>query len=248
MTISKVLQRVADFVENDNWMDWGEYIIFGWKEYLEEHDITEALEMLGEETNDNDLTDKIISRVAPLLKQRCLPKDVVDKGPLQKLVRLLCDHEIQEVCIATALLRRIPAFVERSRLLDLMPVEEPIEEVNCYLQEATECYLFGLNVACVIICRSALECALERRLQKVIPQSALIKTPSNKGRLEWLIDLGAMCSLFKDKGIDITSDAHNFRRFSNSVIHTGKVPKEAETRNHLEMLRTLVCMIMRKSP
>jgi hypothetical protein len=97
-----------------------------------------------------------------------------------------------------------------------------------------------------MLCRSAFERALERKLPEILDFSSLSK-PTTKGRLEWLIELAGEKNLFRDHGTDLASEAHKFRKFSNHIVHNGKVPSEKETRDHLETLRSLASMIMRKT-
>jgi hypothetical protein len=53
-------------------------------------------------------------------------------------------------------------------LRELVVDEATSKEADKYLEEACECYYFGFYSACVVMCRSLLEEALERRLPREI--------------------------------------------------------------------------------
>jgi len=71
--------------------------------------------------------------------------------------------------IAMAVMRDIsrvfPKMVRRFETLRSLPCDTQVpDDVQWYLREATECYIYGRFIACLVVCRSAIEFALRERL------------------------------------------------------------------------------------
>ena len=108
-------------------------------------------------------------------------------------------------------------------------MDSPIDgEPLKYFQEATFCFLFGLNIASVLLCRAAIELIMEQKLAGD-PRFSPWERPYKKGRLEWWIDLGSEYGFLHDGEDDLVETAHEFRRFANRVIHKGTMPNELKT-------------------
>jgi hypothetical protein len=70
-----------------------------------------------------------------------------------------------QIAFAYALIWLIePAALRASKLRAVVVGEASSEQADNYLAEACECYYYGLHTACVLMCRSLLEEALERKL------------------------------------------------------------------------------------
>jgi hypothetical protein len=74
-----------------------------------------------------------------------------------------------EVAFAQWLIGLIePAAQRAAKLKELVVNETSSEQADKYLAEACECYYFGLYTACVLMCRSLIEEALERKLPNAL--------------------------------------------------------------------------------
>jgi hypothetical protein len=253
MTVADDLREVMEFIEKGDWMHCGNYIIFGWDEYIDETGGRESMEADGLGRISDPLRANVarIGKAIYLFKQTCLPEHLVDSQWLLNIANAFRDRpegeEFFEMAVFSDLIEKMPRIVQRLQMLDFVGVKEPIKgELEKYFISATQCYLFGLTVPCVMICRTSFEAALEHQLPHFVPFFDPQKGPDKKGKLEWYVDLGGRFGLFRDRGDDLTHQAHDFRKFSNDVIHEGKIPSEEETRQHLELLRKFAEMIMRK--
>ena len=66
---------------------------------------------------------------------------------------------------ASELLEKLGTVVERAARLERLPVgSAPNGAVQRYFQEAHDCYLYGFNTACVVLCRAILEAALQHTI------------------------------------------------------------------------------------
>jgi hypothetical protein len=75
------------------------------------------------------------------------------------------DNTLLQTAFAYKLVDLIePAANRASKLVEVVVKEPSSEEADHYLEEASQCYFFGLFTACVIMCRSLLEEVLEQKL------------------------------------------------------------------------------------
>src|SRR5208283_5379472 len=87
------------------------------------------------------------------------------------------------------LLEKVPQAVSRAASLGQMSLERvPDKELRHYFGEAHSCFLYGLNVACAVLCRAILESALESTCDPT--QILKRKVPSNE-YFETLVDEAA---------------------------------------------------------
>lgn len=88
---------------------------------------------------------------------------------VEKLV-LEREEQVQEA-IASAYLKEFAGefkqLVGRAERLRVLDTSAPVpEQVQRYLAEATRCYVYGRYIACLLVCRSAVEIALRDRLNR----------------------------------------------------------------------------------
>ncbi len=88
--------------------------------------------------------------------------------------------------------RLFPRMVERAETLRVLPAQEPVPgEVQDYLREASRCYIYGQFIACLIVCRSAIEFAIGDCLRRHGKGKELEELRmGKKDSLENMIDLG----------------------------------------------------------
>jgi hypothetical protein len=66
---------------------------------------------------------------------------------------------------AHEVLNRLPKILDRATQLDVISIARmPNKSVRDYFEEAHNCYLYGFNNACLVLCRAILESALKERL------------------------------------------------------------------------------------
>jgi hypothetical protein len=79
--------------------------------------------------------------------------------------------EVIRNLITSEFLRRLggtlPKLTSRSEQLRALSTESDVpKDVQLYLEEASQCYTYGQFIACLIVCRSAIEFALRDRLKQ----------------------------------------------------------------------------------
>jgi hypothetical protein len=124
---------------------------------------------------------------------------------------------------------------DRIHLLAIPPIKVPgFEDTWTYLAEATRCWLFGHDTACVALCRAALELAL---------REAIRRTPNTHpplGERDW--DLNGLIHVARDEKIldNIAKDiAHDVRVTAKRILH-GNVQEHVATQTILDKTRSLV--------
>jgi hypothetical protein len=132
------------------------------------------------------------------------------------------DEDTIDAAITEELLGRLPKAVSRAARLDQMSLERvPNKDLRRYFHEAHRCYLYGFNVACVVLCRAILESSLKsvcdphRLIKKQVPTGksyfkALVVAAERDGLLT---DDRPGCAIkVKNAGDDAIHDYSNFER------------------------------------
>ena len=89
--------------------------------------------------------------LAALREARSHLHEDADSGNANPLDPLDCHY-------AAELLQKLEMIVDRAARLGRMPIQAvPSKEVQRYFQEAHDCYLYGFEVACAVLCRQVLE-------------------------------------------------------------------------------------------
>lgn len=113
-----------------------------------------------------------------------------------------------------------------------------------YLHRAAECYLYGFDEQCVIMCRSSLEAAFSNAVpDKTCEDSPRLKQ-KYKGRNQHDFTLKDRIEVAKDTNTctqNVYDYANWIRNTANDVVHKGRnAIKEEELRNIV--MKTIVCV------
>jgi len=119
------------------------------------------------------------------------------------------DEDDLGAAIVMEFLGRVSKAVNRTISLDQLRLNKvPDQDVKRYFGEAHLCYLCGFNVACVVLCRAILACALGRRYPpKHVPDTG---KPQRSPGLKSLIEKASKDGLFKNvprQWVDDVKDA-----------------------------------------
>lgn len=107
-------------------------------------------------------------------------------------------------------------------------------DISRLVGEATRAYLFGLNRACISMCRALIEGALNERVPYNVVREEQYQ--ADKGYLEALIDASATCGFLNDR---MRKTAHLIRDAGNKALH-GKEPADSRAWEVLSGARAIV--------
>jgi hypothetical protein len=141
-----------------------------------------------------------------------------DLSPAEQLQRI-ADREnaLLKTAFAFKLVDLIePAAVRASKLAELVVNEPASEEADRYLEEASQCFFFGVFTACVVMCRSLLEEVLESRLPADLVQRL------NARNAEREVTLGSL--LF------VVNNAPSSPYFSAKFLRAARIVNQLGTR------------------
>ena len=179
------------------------------------------------------------------IAEQALPQ-VSAAAKLSKAVLGGTNEDHLDAAFVSELLEKVPAVVSRTISLDQLNLDQvPDEVVRRYFGEAHLCYLFGFNVACVVLCRAVLASAIGKRFPpKHIPNKD--KPPRSPG-FKKLIKDASKGGLFKNvpkEWVDDVRDAgdnaiHNLPEFEQRwegkldevLLYTRKVLEDLYTSN-----------------
>ena len=91
--------------------------------------------------------------------------------------------------------------------------------VDRYMSEAASCFRYGFDLACVSLCRSALEEALKNRLIKKVGRETIEPLEEGKRRTIPLVDLIIMAVLLSILTPQLEQSAHDIRTAGNDCAH-----------------------------
>jgi len=113
------------------------------------------------------------------------------EGELMGILRGAVSDEIADH-YAMRLARRFPKMVGRLEMLKALPAGQHVPlEVQEYLGEATNCFIHGQYIACLLVCRSAIEFGLRHQLEKAgFQKEVALLGKMQRGGLGGLIELG----------------------------------------------------------
>lgn len=151
------------------------------------------------------------------------------------------------VAFAFKLINLIELAAIRARgLREIIVAEASSEEADSYLSEACECYFLGLFSASAIMCRSALEEALERKLPSEVLRNWQADAKTRKQELT----LGAL--LHKVNNHDILYAPADFLRLAREVnqlatrgAHTKPISTQ-EAKDCLSKARKAIAALLEK--
>jgi hypothetical protein len=125
------------------------------------------------------------------------------------------EEDAIDAAIAEELLGKLPKAVNRAAHLDQMSLEHvPDKDLRRYFDEAHRCYLYGFSVACAVLCRAILECALK----SVCDPKCVIERqlPSGESYFKALVEKARKDHLLED---DRPKCAINAREAGRFAIH-----------------------------
>ena len=122
---------------------------------------------------------------------------------------------------ADEIARVFPKLIRRAEQLRVLATEETAPaEVEVYLQEASKCYIYGRFIACLIVCRSAIEFALRERFVKLGKNAQLAALQQNRqDSLANVISLAR--SVLPSRSQQTLDDADEVRRKAKDAVHKG---------------------------
>jgi hypothetical protein len=124
------------------------------------------------------------------------------------------DEDDLEAAFVMELLGKVPEAVSRAAQLDQMNLERvPDKELRRYFEEAHHCYLYGLDVACAVLCRAILDSALQRICD---PSRNLKREVQPYEYFDKLLDEAERGGLLAD---DRPACARKVRHAGNDAIH-----------------------------
>jgi len=142
------------------------------------------------------------------------------------------DAETLQQAYAFEMLKKLDDMVDRGRttVQEMHLLEGIPGPVDRYMQEATACFRYGFDSACISMCRAALEESLKHRISKEHGEKS-IRTVDQYGRtvnesLSTLIDTANKQYGYLDA--ELAKYAKNIRDWGNDCLH-GKMPR-LETR------------------
>jgi hypothetical protein len=125
------------------------------------------------------------------------------------------DEDAIDAELAYELLEKLPEAVYRaSRLPPMSLGQMPKEDVKHFFNEAHNCYLYGHNVACAVLCRAILESALKETC--IRHGLASIAVPQSKSPFEKSVDRAIAGGYLKDVPKQWAIDVRNA---GNDAIH-----------------------------
>ncbi len=127
---------------------------------------------------------------------------------------------------ANEMSRLFPKLIRRAEQLRIVPIEQPAPpDVQHYIEEASKCYIYGRFVACLIVCRSAIEFALRERLLSKGQERALSAMKNQRNDSLWnLIELAR--SVFSRELLPTLDDSDEIRRAARDAVHVAEPKPE----------------------
>ena len=161
-------------------------------------------------------------RLAKLRRKRTygsIPLDeVVAVGEAwAKLDMLEARETAYEIAYAYEALNKLKDMVDRGpkAALERHLIPKVPHPVDRYMSEATSCYRYGFDLACVSLCRSALEEALKDSLKRALD---LTREQIKQYTLRQLIDLATRCRIL-DQDQRHDRMAHQITNLGNDFVH-----------------------------
>lgn len=238
---AEILRKVLDYVNHDDWDEVEGFMIFGkeafdiWTGVLEaskDYDDTPFRDAdsnskvsrgkralakrvkLGTLPNDDTLSEtlKMLKRIAPRIDVEGLRKTLGFSGNTVPSTPAAQIDEI-DAALATEFVGLLDGSVGKISTYDDMPVRPLDAKVQKYFDQAHRCHLYGLDIACAVLCRAILESAL---VDRVDPQRrSQLGNAFNESYISRLID--------KAKGTFLDAErarcAEEVKDAGNNAIH-----------------------------
>jgi hypothetical protein len=127
-----------------------------------------------------------------------------------------------------------PEMVKRANELRMVPASKNApESVSIYLVEATRCYIYGHFLACLIVCRSAVEEAVKQRLVATGKRQEVEGSKS----LETLLKLAENAGLLVGRRLEY---ANTIRKKAGKAVHGREIPTDSECVDALKKTRGIL--------
>ncbi len=133
----------------------------------------------------------------------------------------------------------LPKIIQRAELLRVLPTDEPVPaQVQTYLKEASLCFIYGHFIACLAVCRSAIEFAIKDRLKQNGRKQTLPMTQTNwEDSLKNLTELARKTLPWTLKSaLDAADDV---RIHANKAVHQG-VPNSTDCKDIFDKTRGIL--------
>ena len=246
---ANITQSLSELVAHENWTTmafwYGEDTAERVRREMEsqgKHEFREYLRRLAKEE-----TDKLSREIKQVLNNA---SSFQVRGSLgDKLVEL--DKRAQNrkrksdllaVAFADALADLVfPAAERAAKLAELIVKDKPSREAEKYLQEACQCYFYGLNSASAVMCRSVLEEVIEKRI-RALNTNHSIGTEHTLGMMLGLAERAELQSL-RIVPLEALHAARVVNRLGSTAVHERPL-LESEAWDCLTNARhALVCIL-----
>ena len=178
---AETLTKVMDFASEANWMDCGDYLIFGWDEYIKE--TGQDLDPIKQQ---EEMTPRDLGQAIFRIKQAWVSQSLGDTlSTIDHNLNTEAKKYCMELGIAHELVQCLPEIVRRCEHQNVLTVDasngsSDDQILTAYLKGATLCYLLGLNSASALLLRSTLEIGIEATLLRVISSFYFEEKPEKK--------------------------------------------------------------------
>jgi hypothetical protein len=154
-------------------------------------------------------------------------------------------NDLLRAAFAIELLELVePAVLRATYLRECVVTTVSSEDADCYLDEATRCYFFGLFTACAVMCRAVLEEAIKEKLPAALARQV-------RSRYRNAATLGNLLHEVNNN-LQLTGIDADFPRVANQVNDAGKkavhhgLLSEDEARDCLQNARGALQLLLRK--
>ena len=189
--------------------------------------------------------DKFVKKAASRVGNKELAKIINDALlPLnhqffQTVLPESADEDTLQQVYAFEMLNKLGTVADRSKtevVQEILLLKNVPERVDNYMAEAAVCFRYGLDRACLAVCRSALEQILIWKIGRTRGKKALQKPTSGRGPAQkslWHLIEDAHKWKYLDS--DLARAAHEIRNWGNGAVHPDspkkrRVPKFSESR------------------
>jgi len=138
----------------------------------------------------------------------------VESGAMPEAIEVaVVSHYAEEIS------KLFPRMIKRAEQMRILAVEHPVSDaVQHYLEEASKCYVYGRFIACLVVCRSAIEFALKDRLLEWGKARDLQQLKDDRKESLWeLIKIGR--TVFQKATMD---DADEVRTKAANAVHNAE--------------------------
>lgn len=195
-----------------------------------------GIEQLPPDSTMNDFMEylsKTFTREELRRLTQTLAKAANSEKPGEKETQLAFDSDAVDAALAAQFVQLLDKTIGRIGSFDDLEIRQTHPAVARYFDEAHRCLLFGLDIACAVLCRGLLESALieridpQRKLKQELKRrvrgrkgqqdsylSEMVKTAEKKGILT--VRRGEAADKIKEAG---NFAIHNYEEFRKRYLH-----------------------------